>query len=399
MFNNTPYAPEAQQLARRRALLDAMTQQAISPQQTQMVSGRVVPYGIGQGLTQLAQALVARKGLEGVREEEKALAGRAAQGRQEAVERVMETMRGRPQTGGPLRGATDYQPVSPAIPPDPMKAAMMAATDPNLQGTGAQGVMSALLQSQLKSSGRGEYFSPVEVTQPDGSVVIKTFDHRTGNIIEPDAPAVSPKYAQDVHKGLSKAKERGQLEAQLELKPKIADALATGEKIRNSAGVGGLVTYARNILETGNPTGSGLGSVADQVAGFFGITLEGAGAADQLRVIGGALTGKVPRFEGPQSDADRLLYQEMAGQIGNDKISAERRLQALETVELLWSKPPGTSFNDYLISLGKNPADYTSQLGAREAPTGTPRSTLKMPERTTTSPQSILSEADAIIGI
>lgn len=57
-----------------------------------------------------------------------------------------------------------------------------------------------------------------------------------------------------------------------------------------------------------------------------------------LNVISGQLVGKVPRFEGPQSDADRLLYQKMAGDIGNPNIPAADRKAALQTMLTMHKK-------------------------------------------------------------
>ena len=110
----------------------------------------------------------------------------------------------------------------------------------------------------------------------------------------------------------------------------------------NMMGIGEVIASARSYLTgeaTGTkPTASGVGSYADTAAGFFGKTLTGAPEADVLRAIGGALTSKMPRMEGPQSDLDQKLYREMAGQVGDAGIPIERRLLALKEVERLWAK-------------------------------------------------------------
>jgi len=43
-------------------------------------------------------------------------------------------------------------------------------------------------------------------------------------------------------------------------------------------------------------------------------------------------------MEGPQSDADTRLYREMAGRVGDETLSIQRRLDALDEVEKIYSK-------------------------------------------------------------
>jgi len=75
----------------------------------------------------------------------------------------------------------------------------------------------------------------------------------------------------------------------------------------------------------------------DSVAGFVGITPKGAKEADSLKVVSARLVGKVPRFEGPQSDKDTLLYKEAAGNAGNEKIPRDRRLEAIRTMRQIYA--------------------------------------------------------------
>lgn len=86
------------------------------------------------------------------------------------------------------------------------------------------------------------------------------------------------------------------------------------------------------------PTSSGIGAAVDTAASIFGMTPAGAKTADQLKVAGGALVSKVPRFEGPQSDKDVAHYKEVAGRIGDPTMPIARRLAALEEVERIWGE-------------------------------------------------------------
>jgi hypothetical protein len=142
-------------------------------------------------------------------------------------------------------------------------------------------------------------------------------------------PALSPKAQQDLA---------------------VAAAKETNKKEREMEGLGSLIDDARNLLsgkaknEQGEivkaplPTQSFLGETKNALARVYGGSPEGAAQADQLRVLSGSLTLKMPRMEGPQSDADSKLYREMAGQIGDSSLSVQRRLAALQQVESLYRK-------------------------------------------------------------
>lgn len=82
-------------------------------------------------------------------------------------------------------------------------------------------------------------------------------------------------------------------------------------------------------------TGSGIGSIADSAAGFFGASPAGAQAAAELKVIGANLVLGLPRLEGPQSDRDTALYKEAAAQLGDDTVPAATKKAALQTVRAI----------------------------------------------------------------
>ena len=113
-----------------------------------------------------------------------------------------------------------------------------------------------------------------------------------------------------------------------------------GERKVGMQGLGEVINQTSAILgDTENPpTASGFGSAYDSIAGFFGASPDGSVPASQLKALGGALTAKMPRMEGPQSDQDRLMYLEMAGRVGDDTVPVDQRQAALETVKGLWGK-------------------------------------------------------------
>lgn len=106
-------------------------------------------------------------------------------------------------------------------------------------------------------------------------------------------------------------------------------------------------------------THSGVGALVDIGAGAFGASTPGAIAADQLKVLGGALVSKMPKMSGPQSDKDVQLYKEMAGRIGDPTVPAERKKAAMQTIMELQSKYAGTQ--PLPLEFGAKPKANTSQ--------------------------------------
>ena len=119
---------------------------------------------------------------------------------------------------------------------------------------------------------------------------------------------------------------------------------ADAKRAAQMEGIGDVISQAKAILtnkapgQVTAPTQSGLGSIVDTAAGWFGMAPPGSEEADKLRVLGGVLTSKMPRMEGPQSEYDVKLYQEMAGRVGDSSVPVSRRVKALEQVQSLWKK-------------------------------------------------------------
>lgn len=124
-----------------------------------------------------------------------------------------------------------------------------------------------------------------------------------------------------------------------------------GKRQFNMQGLGATLQEAEDLLngmvrdpETGDlkrgslPTGSGAGALYDYGASLIGKSPEGAVEATKLKAVAGALTSKMPRMEGPQSDKDTALYKEMAAQVGDATLPVERRKGALTEVKRLWLK-------------------------------------------------------------
>lgn len=114
-----------------------------------------------------------------------------------------------------------------------------------------------------------------------------------------------------------------------------------------------IANQAESLLKQG-PTASGIGSLLDSGAAFFGQTTKGAELAQQLKGIGGWMVSNVPRMEGPQSNFDVANYQVMAGDVANDSLPIARRLSALQGIK--------TMMEDQIKLAG------TSMQGGQQAP-------------------------------
>ena len=79
-------------------------------------------------------------------------------------------------------------------------------------------------------------------------------------------------------------------------------------------------------------TGSGAGRLIDLAAGFGGKAMPGAIAIGKLKPVADLLLKMVPRFEGPQSNADTRSYNEAAGQVADPTLPTEIRKAAGKTV-------------------------------------------------------------------
>jgi hypothetical protein len=127
--------------------------------------------------------------------------------------------------------------------------------------------------------------------------------------------------------------------------PVLPKDSAAAKNAAMAANMTGVLPYARSLLKSG-PTSSGIGAMADKLATQTGIELKSKDTAGQLETLAGWLTSNVPRFEGPQGVQDVLVYQQMAGNIGDRTKSISERLKALDTVEQLmqrYSGVPGTA--------------------------------------------------------
>lgn len=116
---------------------------------------------------------------------------------------------------------------------------------------------------------------------------------------------------------------------------------ATFEKITAQRGqlakdLTAAITELTDITKDGGlidqSTGSGAGRLIDLAAGFGGKAMPGAIAAAKLAPIADLALKMIPRFEGPQSNADTISYKQAAGQLADSSLPNEIRKEAGKTV-------------------------------------------------------------------
>jgi hypothetical protein len=100
-------------------------------------------------------------------------------------------------------------------------------------------------------------------------------------------------------------------------------------ELRNLTAPGGLLEQA---------TGGGINALIDRIGALFNYASPGAQATGRLEPIAGEILRTVPRFEGPQSNADVALYQKMAGDLANPELPNATRLAAAREIQRLMEK-------------------------------------------------------------
>jgi hypothetical protein len=88
-------------------------------------------------------------------------------------------------------------------------------------------------------------------------------------------------------------------------------------------------------------TASGIGSLVDTAAGWFGSAPEGAVEAAKLAPLADPILKMVPRFEGPQSDKDTAVYKAAAGNLADSTKPKAVRIEAAKTIKEIMLRRKG----------------------------------------------------------
>lgn len=121
-----------------------------------------------------------------------------------------------------------------------------------------------------------------------------------------------------------------------DIKPNAVEATKKRTEQQRIDKVNLLIPEMRKLLP--QATGSYTGTATDKVLGAVGYATDGAKASAQLKALAGQLVSTMPRMEGPQSDKDVAMYQQMAGDIGDSTKTRAQRMAALDTIEKLNKK-------------------------------------------------------------
>ena len=295
------------------------------------VSGRTVPYHWAQGLTELGKALIQKNSMNSSDERTEGLNKEFTQGREDATGQLNDLYFGREESG------LDQANMQEAMDADPVKAAIFAKQNPYLKN------IDSTMQAQAYggNQGRGAYWDKII----DDKGRLHMVNKRDPNQIK-DMGINPAKWSYGANYTKSNATQQGSKDVDKVMNPQIkrAETLATkgAEREFNMEGVTSALDLAESLIsgkQTGTqPTGSGIGEAYDYISAIVGYSPDGAKESQQLQAIGAALTGKMPRFEGPQSDYDRDYYEKMAGRLADPGTPNDRKLEALKAVRYMWAK-------------------------------------------------------------
>lgn len=401
-----------QEAQRREKIAQALMQQGAQQPQGRMVGRFYVPPSPLQGAANMANTLVGVLGQSRADEARALAANQYRSGMTDALTQYMNTRNGTPADVLP-EGVEG--PIRPSIPGDPRKAVMeaMISQYPNVRQIGAMDYAAdqkanqpfSLTPGQIRFRADGTPLAANDKPSPsDIPMTVKEWNYYKGLSREdqkafldmkrapgfldlggsyiprptnfpvggnavpvpaiPGQPTALPAQpGQPVPNTGGAIPKTIPPEQTAEHKGDVAAAQQTGEaqakRDFNMMGLSDIITEAKNILSgKTKPTSSVIGTGVDMLGSVVGMAPRGAPEADQLRAIGGALTAKMPRMEGPQSNLDVQQYKEMAGQVGDSTLPLARRLAALATIEKLWKKydkaapPAQPSVDDLLKKYG-----------------------------------------------
>lgn len=140
------------------------------------------------------------------------------------------------------------------------------------------------------------------------------------------------------------------------------------QETKRAQNVLSLTQQAEQILSSGKVTGSGIGSLLDTGASWFGVSTEGAQGTAQLSTIAGQLVSNMPRMEGPQSDKDVQMYKQMAGDLSNASLPVATRMAALRQLQALNEKYLNNGIGGYPAASAP-----PESIAAPKTPSGKPR--------------------------
>lgn len=370
------YEAQLRQLERRRAIADAMMQNAINPQMPQG-GGRITPLAVlAQGASGI---LAARRGKQVDKEYgdiAKAMATDRASRQRAALESLGQPA---PQNQPPplLRNPNPQDMSAPSQQASmvdrlsAMQNAIDAGIDPNVvkaslpqaggqtkaiqeyefarqqgfQGSFQDWITAGGQSSRPSSVQEWDFYNSLPQEQQrlylemkrNPNMQVKDVN-QVPTVIAPSVRGTTTTPLSSLQSEASAAGAIKQAEAQGGAVGKAAGEVEGGIQTKGSSAVTtlGTLDLADPLIDAS--TGSLFGSAADKVAGAFGKSLSGAEANAQLQILQANLMTTMPRMEGPQSNADVKLYEKAAGQIGNPTVPPGIKKAAVKTIRALQQK-------------------------------------------------------------
>lgn len=366
---------EAQANARRRKIAEAMMQRGQTPLESMgMAGGAPIPISWTQGLSQLANAYVGGEQMRDTETADKVLADKYTGMETDAMSKVRDAMLGTPEKQAPFQADNPFgedlgtnTTVTPAqaTTPEGRRQAIIDAQlsrFPKVQKFGAiQQKYDEMQQAQDLAREQRKWeiqqkaqdkLDQIELQAREGRISRAEADARAAELRKSlvtmagamrQPPAVTPVTIQDPNNPNATIVIDGRTRQVLGVGPKMTEAGKMENKRQfGMSGLNDALDQAESLLSGTSgkplPTNSTIGTLYDTAAGMVGASPEGAAEAQTLKAIGGALTSKMPRMEGPQSDKDTQLYKEMAAVVGDSTVPRTRRLAALAEVRRLWGK-------------------------------------------------------------
>jgi len=175
-------------------------------------------------------------------------------------------------------------------------------------------------------------------------------------------PAVQPQY--QYNPALSP-------KANQEAAAKFSEELSKNQ--RNAKDSFDLMKSASTLLSSEAPSSGRLSNIVTGTREFFGGGGEASKADAQLNLLSGALTMKQPRFEGPQGVMDVILYQKLAGDLGNPNLPVPSRLATIDQMINLQKKYYPEGDWDSISTKTKGEAKTEAARSAGKVSVGAPQ--------------------------
>ena len=397
---------EQQKILRQQKMAEMLMQQGMQQPQGQMVSGRYVAPSIFQNLAGLANTYV---GQRGIKEAEDAQINLARQLRADEIS-AMADFNQRKEAG-----KVDYANLY-ANPKASAAQRQFAFTKMN-EGPIKVGVEDTLIDPITMKpvfTGAGKPRAPLQI---DTGTAIELRDPNNPTVVlqripKSVSPADAARFADEgiagyggggggqpmVRTGVPMGQPQGQPQGQPAFAPSTIPAyqpdpmlspkqnrelaLEFSKKqqgnVVNAKDSFELMKEAGKILASNAPSSGFLSNVVTTTGEAFnlpfGARKQESEADAQLKMLSGALTMKQPRFEGPQGVLDVILYQKLAGDLGNTNIPNESRLATMKQMVNLQKKyyPNGDwdSIDTQLKDTGKVSLGPKKEVDFNSLPTG-----------------------------